>query len=197
MPTGDIRHESLRCALTQSTATFLCVGTLEPRKNLDILIDAFEIRWNDGHKDKLILIGREGWLCEELLLRIRRHPERERRLFWFNDVGDTDLALAYRQASALIFPSVVEGFGLPLVEALSQGLPVIASDILVFREIAGNHGRFFPPHDAWALASAIREHSSATSNAGASPFRWPTWEESTRHLLITLSTFSNEQSAKD
>lgn len=194
---GSIRHDKLRRALTKSPASFLCVGTLEPRKNLGILIDAFEALWNDGHGVSLTLIGRAGWLCDDLLVRIRRHPERGRRLFWFNDVGDTDLALAYRQASALIFPSVIEGFGLPLVEALSQGLPVIVSDIPVFREIAGDHGRYFPPTDAQALAGAVKEHLAVSSVAGASTFRWPTWEESSRQLLTTLRTIAGGQSGRD
>lgn len=197
LPTGSIRHDKLRRALTKSPASLLCVGTLEPRKNLGILIDAFEALWNDRHEVSLILIGRAGWLCDDLLLRIRHHPERGRQLFWFDDVGDTDLALAYRQASALIFPSLTEGFGLPLVEALSQGLPVIVSDIPVFREIAGDHGRYFLPTDAPALAGAVKAHLAASSDACSSPFRWPTWEESTRQLLTTLQTFAGGQSGRD
>jgi glycosyltransferase involved in cell wall biosynthesis len=190
VPDGGIRHSKLRHALTRLPSTCLCVGTLEPRKNLNVLIDAFELLWSEGEAVKLILIGRAGWLCEELLLRIRRHPERGNRLFWFDDVGDTDLALAYRQASTLIFPSIVEGFGLPLVEALSQGLPVIASDIPVFREIAGDHARFFPPHDAVALASTVRKQLAAPSTDSPPSFRWLTWEESARQLLSTLRTFA-------
>lgn len=183
---GSIRHSELRRALTKSSANFLCVGTLEPRKNLGIPIDAFEILWEEGHDVSLVLIGRAGWLCDELLVRIRHHPELGKRLFWFNDVGDEDLALAYRQSSALIFSSIVEGFGLPLVEALSQELPVIASDIPVFREIAGDHARFFLPHDAVALASAIRKQLAIPSTEAFTSFRWPTWEECTRQLLSTL-----------
>jgi O-antigen biosynthesis alpha-1,2-rhamnosyltransferase len=196
LATGEIRHSRLRSAFAASPASFLCVGTLEPRKNLDTLINAFELLWNDGHQVSLILIGREGWLCDDLLVRIRRHGERGKRLFWLNDVGDADLALAYRQASALIFPSVVEGFGLPLVEALSQGLPVVASDIPVFKEIAGSHGRFFPPHDPHALARALIEHLSAGSNSRTSGFQWPTWEESTQHLLGTLRAFADRPSSR-
>lgn len=196
LPTGGIRHGKLLRTLTKSSASFLCVGTLEPRKNLGILIDAFEALWNDGHDVSLIFIGRAGWLCDDLLLRIRHHPERGRQLLWFDDVGDTDLALAYRQASALIFPSIVEGFGLPLVEALGQGLPVIASDIPVFREIAGDHGRYFPPADAQALAGAVKAHLAASSDTCSSPFRWPTWEESARQLLTTLQTFAGGQSGR-
>lgn len=195
-PTGCMQHGDLSRALTKSSGSFICVGTLEPRKNLDIVIDAFEALWNDGIKVSLILIGRAGWLCEDLLIRIRQHPESSHRLFWFNDVGDTDLVLAYRKATALIFPSVVEGFGLPLVEALSQGLPVIASDIEVFREIAGEHVRYFPPHDMQALVRTVNEQLSECSRAAPSLFQWPTWEESTRKLLLTLGAFSVRQSGR-
>lgn len=191
LPSGDIHHSRLRLALIKSSASFLCVGTLEPRKNLDILIDAFEALWNEQHKVSLILIGRAGWLCEDLLTRIRRHPEQGKQLFWFSDVGDTDLTLAYQKASALIFPSIVEGFGLPLVEALRQELPVIASDIPVFREIAGGYAHYFPPHDAQALANLIRGYTKKPNRDPFNvPFQWPTWEASTKQLLTTLSDFS-------
>jgi glycosyltransferase involved in cell wall biosynthesis len=131
------------------------------------------------------LIGREGWLCDDLMARLRGHPQCGKRLLWLNDVDDRNLALAYRKATALIFPSLVEGFGLPLVEALDQGLPVLASDIPVFREIVGAHARFFPPSNAAALETAVRALLSAPA-APKPTFQWLTWEESTRHLLLTL-----------
>jgi len=197
LQTGSIRHGELRRALTKSPASFLCVGTLEPRKNLGILLDAFEALWDHEHDVSLVIIGRAGWLCDELLVRIRRHPELGRRLFWFNNVSDADLALVYRQSSALIFPSIVEGFGLPMVEALSQGLPVIASDIPVFREIADDHAQFFLPHDAVALASAVRKQLAAPLTEASPTFQWPTWEESTLQLLAALRVFADGQSSRD
>jgi O-antigen biosynthesis alpha-1,2-rhamnosyltransferase len=184
-PKGEMSHRTLHDSLTRYPASFLCVGTLEPRKNLDVVIDAFESLWADDEDVCLILIGREGWLCDDLMARLRGHPQCGKRLLWLNDVDDRNLALAYRKATALIFPSLVEGFGLPLVEALDQGLPVLASDIPVFREIVGAHARFFPPSNAAALETAVRALLSAPA-APKPTFQWLTWEESTRHLLLTL-----------
>ena len=174
-----IGHAGLRLALAQSSNSFLCVGTLEPRKNLQLVIDAFESIWSDGSTASLILIGRVGWLVDELLERIAQHPERNRRLFWFNDVNDADLNGAYAQARCLIFPSLVEGFGLPIVEALSRGLPVIASDIPVFREIGEGNVRYFPPENAQGLATAIKAEIAAPRGRGSDEYRWLSWEEST------------------
>jgi len=194
--TGDIHHRKLRKVFLKTPQNFLCVGTLEPRKNLDVLIDAFDDLWRDGQKVSLVLIGKEGWLCDELLIRIRKHPQQGKFLFWFNDVGDADLARAYRQASALIFPSIVEGFGLPLVEALSQGLPVIASDIPVFREIAKDSARYFSPTDPAALALVIKTHLADSLAVNPATFQWPTWEECTSRLLTTLQTFADGKSSQ-
>jgi alpha-1,2-rhamnosyltransferase len=182
---GSVRHAGLRRVFGVGCAVYLCVGTLEPRKNHAILLDAFERLWRDGSASSLVLIGRAGWLCETLLVRIKRHPEWGRRLFWFSDVGDADLDAAYAQATALIFPSRVEGFGLPLVEALARGLPVIASDIEVFREIANGHARFFSVDDAAALAACVRERETGDAPVGT-PFVWPGWAESTSNLLDVL-----------
>ena len=80
-----------------------------------------------------------------------------RRLFWFDEVSDADVAYAYRHATSLIFASLSEGFGLPLVEAAKFGLPIIASDITVFREIAGDAASYFEALDAEFLAARLRE----------------------------------------
>lgn len=188
-----IAHRALRRVLESTMPVYICVGSLEARKNIQVLITSFEILWKSGHHVTLLLIGREGWLCDDLIARIKHHPQTGKGLYWFNDVDDCDLVIAYRRSSALIFPSIVEGFGLPLVEALSLGLPVIASDIPAFREIAGNHAIFFTATDAQALANAVKEHLAVASTPGSSSFRWPTWEESTRSLLVTLKTFADGQ----
>jgi len=194
-PTKQIQHGRLRHTLDEFDHTFLCVGTLEPRKNLDVVIDAFEDLWGCGENVRLVLIGREGWLCEDLLRRIRSHREKDRRLFWFDDVNDGDLAMAYRRANALIFPSIVEGFGLPLVEALSFGLPVIASDIPVFREIAGKHARYFDPMNAASLVKQLHAISVGQSGESTEPFQWPTWEVSTRRLMEIMRSLVEDKTA--
>lgn len=183
--TDAVANKRLRAILQNPDPLFVCVGTLEPRKNHAVLLDAFERCWQDGSRSRLLLIGKAGALGEALITRIRRHAEHRRRLFWLNDVGDADLDHAYRGARAIILPSLLEGFGLPVVEGLSRGRPVFASDIPVFREIADGFADFFDPHDAAQLAALVRREELAP-RATPRPFPWPSWSEATRDLLTKL-----------
>lgn len=189
--TSEIQHSKLARVVSDPRPVFLCVGTIEPRKNHAILLDAFERRWSDDSPVRLVLIGRYGWLCEALIKRIRAHPRFGRELHWFDDVNDQDLMLTYARVTALVYPTLVEGFGLPLVEALAHGTPVLASDIPVFRELASRHVQFFDPRDAVQLAGLIEKMESnrgAHTPAGSQRFRWPSWEDSTWQMLQKLTT---------
>ncbi|HMN72548.1 MAG TPA: glycosyltransferase family 1 protein [Rhodoblastus sp.] len=136
---------------------FLGVGTIEPRKAWNVALDAMERLWADGVDARLVLVGRYGWSAHWLRTRIESHPEFGKRLIWRDRADDAELAALYRRARALVYPSVCEGFGLPLIEARHYGAPVIASDIPVFREIAGDAVRYFPPLDDSALAALMRQ----------------------------------------
>jgi alpha-1,2-rhamnosyltransferase len=117
---------------------------------------------------------------------MRSHPEHGRRLFWFEDGSDAELDFAYRHAAALIFASRFEGFGLPLVEAMQYGLPVLASDIPVFREIGGDYPDFFQPGDELAIYDAVRRFADSrisSPNKTRTPKPWPSWTDSARMLL--------------
>lgn len=135
--------------------TVICVGTLEPRKNHERLLEAFEAYWERGGEARLLLIGAVGWNSDELMQRLDRHPRRGRRLLVFHDLDDRELAYAYRAAAAVVCPSLAEGFGLPIIEALRQGARVLASDISPHREAGGDHVTYFPPHDSAALAGLL------------------------------------------
>lgn len=182
-----IDNKKLKSALNGSIPVILCVGSLEPRKNLATLISAFELLWGTGFNGKLVLIGREGWQCDDVVFRIKNHTQIGTKLHWFNDIHDDDLVRAYQAATALVFPSIVEGFGLPLMEALSYGLPVAASDIPVFHEIAGKNAIFFDPLDANSIASTILEIMNSPSPKHPNSVVWPTWEESSIDLLAILT----------
>lgn len=181
-----VTHTGLQQAMAAGVPIFLCVGTIEPRKNLFTLLEGFDHYLAAGGAGQLILIGRKGWLCDDFLTALTGHREYDRRLHWFDDVDDANLEWAYGHASAVIFPSIVEGFGLPIVEALGRGTPVIASDIEVFREIAGDHVMFFPPLDARALADRMRQieaEGTAASRARAANFKWLNWQQSARGIF--------------
>jgi len=165
---------------------YLVVGTIEPRKDIGRILAAFERIWAEGSLATLVLFGRAGWRSYDLIDRVRAHPEHGRRLFWLEDGSDAELDFAYRHAAALIFASRCEGFGLPLVEAMQYGLPVLASDIPVFREIGGNYPDFFQPGDERAIYDAVRRFADSrisSPNRVRTPKPWPSWTDSARMLL--------------
>jgi glycosyltransferase involved in cell wall biosynthesis len=147
--------EAIFPALAKST-TFLMVGTLEPRKGHEQVLDAFEMLWEEGYEVDLIIAGKAGWMVDDVINRIRSHGELGKHLFWFNDVSDEALERLYRSASCLVAASFDEGFGLPLIEAARMGLPVIARDIPVFREIAGDGALYFDGLSPSELVSAVK-----------------------------------------
>lgn len=112
----------------------LVVGTIEPRKNQALALDAMERLWAEGSAVSLVLAGRRGWHSEALEARLRDHPELGRRLFWIEGPDDALLHTLYREARLLLMMSHAEGFGLPVVEARSMGLPVLARDLRVYDE---------------------------------------------------------------
>ena len=147
-----------------TAATFaraaLVVGTLEPRKGHADVLDAFDRLWAAGHEIPLVLIGRPGWNTEALQQRIRRHPRHAQLLFWLDAVDDAGLRAAYSQCRVAIVPSLAEGYGLPLDEALALGAPVLARDIAVFRRHGADDIRFFaetasPAEIAAAIAACL------------------------------------------
>ncbi len=137
--------------------TFLVVGTLEPRKGHSQVLSAFEQLWREGRQVNLVFAGKQGWMMEDLVRRINSHSELDRHLHWLEGLSDEALARLYNTASCLIASSYDEGFGLPIVEAARHGVPVIARDIPVFREIAGDGALYFDGLSPNDITSAI-EH---------------------------------------
>lgn len=182
---------------------FLMVSTIEPRKNHAYLLDAFERAWASGSKARLCIAGHIGWKCDELIARVRNHPEFNQRLFMFNHLSDTSLEHAYAHASSLVFPSFVEGFGLPLVEAMQRGLPAMGSDIAVFREIGSDFMAYFDlrdPHSLTELINAFEQSGQFPASRDVRDWRWINWSEaslqlverSARHVLQGSATPSSE-----
>ncbi len=134
---------------------FLMVGTLEPRKMHGQALDAFEQLWSEGDDAQLVIVGKPGWLTAQLAGRLDRHTERGRRLHWLRHASDAALLQLYRHCTALLAASAGEGFGLPLIEAARQGLPIVARDLAVFREVCGAGAHYFSGGSA-ELAAALR-----------------------------------------
>lgn len=136
--------------------TGLMVGTLEPRKGHSQALAAFEKLWASGHDVVLVIVGKLGWRIDGMAERFRNHAELGHRFFWLEGISDEYLATLYKKAQFLLAASEGEGFGLPLIEAASSGLPLLARDLPVFREVAGDGAYYFPDtRSAADLAAAI------------------------------------------
>lgn len=169
-----------------STPYFIVVGSFEPRKNLQMVLNAFEILWANGLVINLVIVYSHTWKSEDLLSKMKGHSELGQRLFLINDASDRDLVMLYIRANALIMASIAEGFGLPVVEALKLGVKVICSDISIFREVAGEHASYFSLNSETSLSDKIIQLSSQVINPISPPsplVNWITWQESTRQLL--------------
>ncbi|WP_299193896.1 glycosyltransferase family 1 protein [uncultured Erythrobacter sp.] len=161
---------------------FLCVGTIEPRKNHALLFDIWrELAAKMGAKTpKLVVVGQKGPMTGKLLAPMRA-PEIAPYVELHDSCTDQELAELMRNASALLFPSLSEGFGLPLVEALQMGTPVIASDTPIFREIGQGMPLLLGPTDKQAWIEAVAAHaktpvSMADRAARAARFDAPDWD---------------------
>lgn len=175
--------------------TFLMVGTIEPRKGYLQTIKAFDQLWSAGVECNLVIVGREGWKdlpndmrrdIPETLECLRSHPELQTRLFWLEGVSDDYLEAVYAHSTCLIAASFGEGFGLPLVEAARHGLPIIARDIRVFREVAGEHAFYFNTFDSAELAAIVSKWLALSSEEAvplSKGLRRVSWEESARRLV--------------
>ena len=166
--------------------TFLMVGTLEPRKGHAQVLEAFEHLWRDKHEVNLVVVGKQGWLVDSLMERLRNHTEVNKRLFWLEGISDEYLEAVYAASTCLIAASYGEGFGLPLIEAAQHELPIIARDIPVFREVAGEHAYYFEAETSEALAQAIKDWLGLyqdNQHPKSDEMTWLTWAESARQLL--------------
>lgn len=171
----------------------LMVGTLEPRKGHRQVLAAFELLWRRGHDINLVIIGQPGWKTEALQQQLRARLQTQARLHWLDDASDEMLTVFYAIACGVVVASEAEGFGLPLIEATHHHKPVLARDIPVFREIAGDNATFFSGSSAESLAAALESWLAAIQHGptpgGGRPM--PRWEDSAQQLLRSLGFASS------
>jgi glycosyltransferase involved in cell wall biosynthesis len=132
----------------------LAVGTVEPRKGLDVLVEAMAQPYAPDLP--LVVVGPRGWGEVDLTALAAKHGLADGRLRVLGRISDTDLAVVLRRAAVLAVPSRAEGFGLPVLEALAVGTPVVHTDVPALLEVAGDAGVSVPRDDAKALAAALR-----------------------------------------
>lgn len=167
----------------------LFVGTVEPRKNLITLVRAFdEILRTTSLRPQLVIAGRKGWLTDELFSFIEKSGVGS-RLHFTGYISDEDLRALYSSCLISIYPSLYEGFGLPPLEAMACGAPVITSQIPVIKETVGTAARLVAPTDVRALAQSIVELLEDTSarhylsSAGLRRAAEFSWERTARATL--------------
>jgi glycosyltransferase involved in cell wall biosynthesis len=137
------------------TPYVLYLGTLDPRKNLPMLLDAFAALVTGGRPEHLVLGGAAGWSPDELSSSIARHSL-EARIHLPGYIAEADLPFVYAGAALFVYPSLLEGFGFPPLEAMATGVPVVASDTSSLRENLGGAAMLVPVGDAKHLEGAMR-----------------------------------------
>lgn len=191
LPTTGLAPESERVLeMARTHPAILMVGPIEPRKCHDQVLLAFEKLWGEGIDVGLVIVGQQGWMVEQFIERLRAHPELNRRLFWLKGASDEVLLKLYESCNALIAASEGEGFGLPLVEAAQHKLSIIARDIPVFREIAGEHAFYFEnSRSPDVLANALKKWIDLYKGGKAPQSKdMPrfTWEQSACNLMDVI-----------
>lgn len=176
-------------AAMQQRPTVLMVGTLEPRKGHNQALQACELLWRSGVDINLVIVGHFGWLMESFAANLAKHEERKRRLFWIEDADDGELHAIYQASTLLLAASWGEGYGLPLIEAARHGLPVLARDLPVFREVMQQRATYFKASSAAELADALRDWLASPHRPDdlASAASWPSWKQSAERLAGVIA----------
>lgn len=177
----------------------LHIGTLEPRKNLNFLVKAFaEVIKDNTIKHNLVIAGKKGWYYEDLF-KLVKDLELEGRVIFTGYIEDEDKKYLYNGATAFVFPSLYEGFGLPPLEAMSCGIPVISSNTSSMPEVIGNAGILLSPEerDKWSESiktllkdQKLQKDLSEKSLQQAKKF---SWEKTARETLEVYEKVLNEK----
>jgi glycosyltransferase involved in cell wall biosynthesis len=185
-PLGNDLETRRHCSTDRAARpTYVVLGTIEGRKNHLLLLKI----WSDlvaelgPEAPRLLIIGQRGWQCDEVFAMLDGRADLKMAVEEVGQCDDAELVSHLSGATALLFPSLVEGYGLPLIEALASGTPVIASDLPVFHEIGHDIPDFISPHDRAGWMEAIRDYASPGSTARKAQlkrltnYKAPTWSD--------------------
>ena len=177
-----------RARWTRGSPFILFVSTIEPRKNIIALVDAVRTLRTRGYSHRLVIAGRKGWLYQGVFDHVRS-TGMESQVDFLDFVPEEDLAALYSACAAFVFPSLYEGFGLPPLEAMACGAPVICSNAASLPEVVGDAGILVNPREVGEIVAALervlsdaalRDELRAKGVARASQF---TWERTARETL--------------
>jgi glycosyltransferase involved in cell wall biosynthesis len=179
------------------------VGTIEPRKNLSALLDAYALLRQHAVTDdtKLVMVGKKGWLYEPFFQHLHELGLEDQVIFP-GYVADEELPALYGAAEVFVFPSLFEGFGLPVLEAMACGAPVVCSNATSLPEVAGDAALMVSPQDTAGLATAIQrvladaELRAKLASLGMAQARRFTWEETARQTLAVYQQVYEKSDGK-
>ena len=192
--TGMPKEASDVLKILESAPSFLMVGTVEPRKGHAQVLSAFELLWKEGVDVNLVVVGKRGWLVENVVERLSNHSMLGKRLFWLEGISDAYLEKIYALSSAVIMASEGEGFGLPIIEAARHNIPLILRDLPVFQEVASEHAFYFNGMEPDALSTAVvawLEQDRQKKTPSSREISFLTWNESAQSLINLLQNPSD------
>jgi glycosyltransferase involved in cell wall biosynthesis len=193
-PASPVAVDGIRRQYGLPSRFIIHVGTIEPRKNLIRLIEALQRLRGEGLHIPLVVVGAKGWLYDDLFRRLQELEIRD-DIHFPGYVPQADLPILYSAATMEVMPSVYEGFGLPVLEAMACGTPVVCSDASSLPELGGEAARYFDPYHTEAIGDAIRrvwaseELRAEMRQAGleqAAKFSWSQTAEKTREVYQRL-----------
>ncbi len=202
IPCSDSFEQQVRARYELPDRYLLAVATVEPRKNLVTLFDAYvQLKSQLGSScPLLVIVGRKGWNCDDILGYM---AQLEGIVRFPGHVSDEELVVLYQMATCLVFPSLYEGFGLPVLEAMMAGCPVITSTTSSLPEVAGNAGLLVDPLNAEEIAVAMRQvlqdedlrtRMIHNGHRWASRFSWEETARMTRELYILANGSTSSSS---
>jgi alpha-1,3-rhamnosyl/mannosyltransferase len=170
---------------------FVSVGTLQPRKNISRLIEAFELLPKEIQSaNNLVIIGKYGWGEEELLTKLKS-KELNKNIHWLQTVSDDELYALLQSSVGMVYPSLYEGFGLPLLEGFASGIPVVASNSTSLPEVGGDAVLYIDPYNSHDISDKMLRLVSSTELSkglvykGKERVKYFTWEKSSlEHIKV-------------
>lgn len=176
---------------------FLFVGTLQPRKNIVRLIEAFAKVQKLDEKLQLIIVGRRGWMYDDILAAPEKYGVEDKVKF-LEHIGDDELPLFYQNAIAYVLPSLYEGFGLPVLEAMQHDCPVITSKISSLPEAGGDAALYVNPEDVQDIANKMKKVLQDESlrkdliAKGKQQFKKFSWDKTAKETLAVLEDIAKK-----
>ncbi|WP_273725830.1 glycosyltransferase [Brucella gallinifaecis] len=178
---------TLPAEIDASRPIHVIIGTIEPRKNHIFLIDLWERMARNSEATEmpqLVIIGRWGWKCDEIKTRLEESTEFKKSIFILDGPDDATMASLLHASNSLLMPSVTEGFGLPILEAAREGIPIIANDLAIYAEIAGDYPDLCNVDDLAGWERLIKLRSKQRQRFRPPPI--PQWDQHFERVMQCL-----------